>query len=256
MPGTMIQNRGMASPNRPSSQQAAHTRVVVVDDDPEILALLARYLGSHHMEVAGVGSGAALRDELRRAPADLVLLDLGLPDEDGLNVLQGLRREWPGPVIVITGRGEAVERVVGLELGADDYVAKPFDLRELLARIRSVLRRSQPATVAPQGRMFEFDGMLLDAGSQELRDAEGREIPLTAKEFELLKALLDAPQQVLSRDRLMNALHGRAAGPFERAIDVTIGRLRRKVERDPANPRLIKAVRGAGYMLTVDVVRK
>lgn len=232
-------------------------RILVVDDDPEIVALLARYLGGHGLALSGVGSGAELRQAISTDPPDLVLLDLGLPDEDGLSLLQYLRTHWRGPVIVISGRGEAVERVVGLELGADDYVSKPFDFRELLARIRSVLRRA-PVAVAepsPMSRRLAFDRLLLDVAGRRLMDEDGIEIPLTSGEFDLLKAMLDRPHEVLTRDQLMNALHGRDAGPFDRAIDVGIARLRRKIERDPSAPNLIRSVRGAGYMLATDVRR-
>lgn len=232
-------------------------RILVVDDDAEIVALLTRYLGGHGLALSGVGSGAALRQAIVADPPDLVLLDLGLPDEDGLSLLQSLRTHWRGPVIVVSGRGEAVERVVGLELGADDYVSKPFDFRELLARIRSVLRRAPAAAAepSPMSRRLAFDRLMLDVAGRRLMDEAGAEIPLTSGEFDLLKALLDRPHEVLTRDQLMNALHGRDAGPFDRAIDVGIARLRRKIERDPSAPRLIRSVRGAGYMLAAEVRR-
>ena len=237
---------------------ADRPRILVVDDDAEIVALLARYLNGHGFEVTGAANGAQLRTSIGEAAADLVLLDLGLPDEDGLSLLRYLQTQWRGPVIVISGRSEAVERVVGLELGADDYVTKPFDFRELLARIRSVLRRaaSAPSTkLAGAVTCLRFDGFTLDPAARRLTDRTGAEVPLTTSEFELLKALLDKPKQVLTRDQLMNNLYSREAGPFDRAIDVCIGRLRRKLELDPAVPQLIKSVRGAGYMLAVDVSR-
>ncbi|MBB6599342.1 response regulator [Luteimonas sp. MC1825] len=237
----------------------ARPRVLVVDDDADIVALLARYLGSNGFVVSSAASGADLREALAGALPDLVLLDLGLPDEDGLSLLQHLRQQWRLPVIVVSGRGEAVERVVGLELGADDYIAKPFDFRELLARVRSVLRRAPavaadvPAPAPTPIRRLAFEGMVLDLAARRLADAGGRDIPLTTGEFDLLRALLQHPNEVLSRDRLMNTLHGREAGPFDRAIDVGIARLRRKIERDPATPELIRSVRGAGYLLAADV---
>jgi two-component system OmpR family response regulator len=236
----------------------AQGRVLVVDDDPDIVALLDRYLGNHGLAVSAVGSGAALREALTGPAPDVVLLDLGLPDADGLALLGQLRGAWAVPVIVVSGRGETVERVVGLELGADDYVAKPFDFRELLARIRSVLRRvPAPAAVPPaparDPRVLAFAHLELDLGDRVLRGADGGEIALTGGEYDLLRALLERPREVLSRDALMTALHGREAGPFDRAIDVAIARLRRKVEPDPAAPRLIRSVRGAGYLLAADV---
>ena len=232
-----------------------HARVLVVDDDPEIAALLSRYLGSHGLAVRVAGDGARLRAALDAADFDVVLLDLGLPDMDGMALVGELRARWSGPVIIVSGRGDAVERVVGLELGADDYVSKPFDLRELLARIRSVLRRAQPVHEPPHPMRLAFDGLALDLAARQLSGRDGTPIALTTGEFELLRALLAHPFEVLSRDALMNAMHGRDAGPYDRAIDMQVGRLRRKLELDPADPRLIKAVRGAGYMLAAAVER-
>lgn len=232
--------------------------VLVVDDDAQIAALLCRYLGGHGCRVDTVASGAQLRASLGGPPIDLILLDLGLPDEDGLLLLRHLQQHWRGPVIVVSGRGESVERVVGLELGADDYVTKPFDLRELLARIRSVLRRARPPgyAVDVSNGSFTFDGLQLELSSRRLTDREGREVALTNGEFELLQAMLERPNQVLTRDQLMNCMHGRDTGPFDRAIDVQIGRLRRKLEIDPARPCLIKTVRGAGYVLAAVVEQR
>ena len=234
----------------------ARPHILVVDDDAEIGALLVRYLGGQGFRVSTAGNGAELRTAIRDQQIDLILLDLGLPDEDGLSLLRDFQRQWHGPVIVISGRGESVERVVGLELGADDYVTKPFDLRELLARIRSVLRRARPEPAAAQPsatRRIEFDGLQLDVTVRKLVDREGRDVDLTGGEFDLLQALLARSNQVLSRDQLMNSLHGRDAGPFDRSIDVQIGRLRRKIEVDPANPQLIKSIRGAGYLFAASV---
>ena len=244
----------------PPAHDASSTerpRVLVVDDDPDIVQLLLRYLGGHGFQIAIAADGAQLRAAMTAASPDLVLLDLGLPDEDGLSLLRHLQTQWRVPVIVISGRGESVERVVGLELGADDYVTKPFDFRELLARIRSVLRRAkaQAVDVSAAAHRLAFDGLTLDLSSRHLADRNGTEVPLTTSEFDLLQALLARPLQVLTRDQLMNSLHGRDAGPFDRAIDVQIGRLRRKIEADPARPRLIKSVRGSGYLFAVDVRR-
>jgi DNA-binding response OmpR family regulator len=254
-------------PHRAREQLLPH--VAVVDDDPEVRALLARYLGGQSLRVSAVGDGAGLRALVRAGPVDVVLLDLGLPGEDGLDVLRALRRDWHGAVIIVSGRGEAVERIVGLEIGADDYVTKPFDLRELLARIRSVLRRAAPAAAvlapaapsavspadSPVERALLFAGFRLEPGARRLVDGTGTEVALTTGEFDLLLALARAGQRVLSRDALMNALHGRDAGPYDRAIDAQVVRLRRKLG-DPADrPSLIKSVRGAGYLLAVDVQR-
>jgi DNA-binding response OmpR family regulator len=200
-----------------------------------------------------------MRDALTRTAVDLVMLDLGLPGEDGFELTRQLRKSWNGALIIITGRGESVDRVVGLELGADDYVTKPFDLRELLARVRSVLRRAhQTATPddAANQVAFQFGNFLLSPQSRTLRTTGGATIALTTGEYELLRVLVEHPNRVLSRDDLMEHIHGRNAGPFDRAIDVQIGRLRRKVESDPANPELIRSVRGAGYLFSARVSRQ
>ncbi|WP_225217902.1 response regulator [Luteimonas colneyensis] len=252
------QRPGMTSDAPPTTAPVATVRpdILVVDDDTDIVELIDRYLGAHGFGVRAAHSGADMHAALAEAAPDVVLLDLGLPDIDGLSLLQQLRTHWQGPVIVVSGRGEAVERVVGLELGADDYVAKPFDFRELLARIRSLLRRAAPAAPQPAAgppRRLAFAHLVVDLGARRMHDADGTEIPLTTGEFDLLRALLERPNEVRSRDELMNALHGREAGPFDRAIDVAIARLRRKVEPDPANPDLIRSVRGLGYLLAAEV---
>ena len=233
-------------------------RILVVDDDVEIGKLLSRYLGGQGFEVVVAHDGAQLRASLAEGGIDLMLLDLGLPDEDGLSLLRQFRQNWSGPVIVISGRGDSVEKVIGLELGADDYVGKPFDLRELLARIRSVLRRATPAPApaAPgASSVLHFEGWSLDLPGRRLSTADGDEVRLTSGEFRLLKALVERPNEVLTRDELMNAVHGRDAGPFDRAIDVQLGRLRRKLGDEGANPRLIKSVRGEGYLFAAAVRR-
>jgi len=232
-------------------------RILVVDDEEDIRDLLANYLSGYGFEVAAVPDGIAMRAELSRAPADLVLLDLGLPGEDGLSLARELRAQPRAPgIIIVTGRGQPVDRIIGLELGADDYVAKPFDLRELVARVRSVLRRTMsgraPAPSAPAD-CFEFVGWRLDLSSRSLTRPDGADVPLTTGEFDLLTAFVQHPNRALSRDRLMAIMHHREAGPFDRAIDVQVGRLRRKIERDPAEPELIKSVRGVGYLFAARV---
>jgi DNA-binding response OmpR family regulator len=233
--------------------------LLVVDDDTGVLDLLRRYFTGQGFEVSAAANGAEMRDALARTTVDLVLLDLGLPGEDGFELTRQLRRTWNGALIIITGRGESVDRVVGLELGADDYVTKPFDLRELLARVRSVLRRAAPSAtpgdVASEVAL-QFGNFLLSPQSRTLRTSHGETIALTTGEYELLRVLVEHPNRVLSRDDLMEHIHGRNAGPFDRAIDVQIGRLRRKVESDPANPELIKSVRGAGYLFSARVSRQ
>lgn len=249
----------MHAPAPPSpSAGSGLPHVLVVEDDAEIVNLLSRYLGGQGMSVSVAESAHQLHHVLGGREVDLILLDLGLPDADGLTLMRELRQRWHGPLIIVSGRGEPVERIVGLELGADDYVTKPFDLRELLARIRSVLRRAQPVAPPPERRDsqgFEFDGLKLDVAARQLHDRSGQPVALTTGEFELLLALLQRPHQVFSRDQLMNALHGRESGPYDRAIDVQIGRLRRKLEANPAEPAIIKSVRGAGYLFAAPVRR-
>ena len=230
--------------------------ILLVDDDAEIGALVSRYFGSQGLRVSVAGSAGGMRTAMEETRVDVVLLDLGLPDGEGLDLLRELRERWRGPLIIVSGRGESVERVVGLELGADDYVTKPFDLRELLARVRSVLRRASEASATPPGETaqgYEFAGMRLETPTRRLTRPGGEVIDLTSGEFELLLVLLRRSHQVLTRDQLMTATHGREAGPYDRAIDVQIGRLRRKLESDPTRPQLIKSIRGAGYLFAPPV---
>lgn len=254
-----IDKRMIIEPDQTSSAtQPMH--VLVVDDDTEIARILSRYFSSHGFRVSTAGDGVQMRRVLDSEPVDIVMLDLGLPGEDGLMLTRHLREHWHGPVIIITGRGESVDRVVGLELGADDYVTKPFDLRELLARVRSVLRRSSPApakTASPssESRRFAFDGYVLDTQSHSLYSPHGEPIALTSGEFALLRVLVENANKVLSRDQLMTHMHGRDAGPYDRSIDVQIGRLRRKIEPDAANPQRIKSIRGTGYLFSPSVQR-
>jgi two-component system OmpR family response regulator len=237
----------------------AQETLLVVDDEEDIRDLLEGYLTGQGYDVLTAGDGTEMRRHMAAARIDLVLVDLGLPGEDGLRLTRYLREHTDVAVIIVTGKGEPVDRVVGLEVGADDYVAKPFDLRELLARIRSVLRRARPAgqtvdaILAPE--VVRFAGWHLDLGGRRLIAPAGVEVPLTTGEFELLAAFVRSPNRVLSRDHLLEATRNREAGPFDRAIDVQVGRLRRKLESDPANPQLIKAVRGAGYIFTAPVER-
>jgi DNA-binding response OmpR family regulator len=198
--------------------------------------------------------GAWAGRDVAQAPA-LVLLDLGLPGEDGFAIARQLREHWQCGLVIVTGRGDAVDKVVGLEVGADDYVTKPFDLRELLARIKAVLRRvaappaagPEGAGAAPRGRL-RFDAWLLDTAARSLRHAARGDVALTGGEFDLLCAFAQHPGRVLSRDFLLEATRGREAAPFDRTIDVQVGRLRRKLEPDVEPPQIIKSVRGAGYL--------
>ena len=226
------------------------TRVLVVDDDPAVRQMLAEYLGAHGYEVRQAASGQAMRAELERGVPAIVLLDIGLPGEDGLTLARYLRERYDVGIIMVTGAGDVVDRVAGLEVGADDYIAKPFDPRELRARLKSVLRRLEGKVEKKSSltNKISVGRCLLDLKSRTLSDAKGREIAITAMEFELLKALIDHPNQVLSRDRLLTLTRNREWEPFDRSIDIRITRLRRKVEEDPAHPRSIRTVRGAGYM--------
>jgi two-component system, OmpR family, response regulator len=233
--------------------------VLVVDDEPAIGDLIRNYLTRHGMRVSVSADGAEMRRVMAADRVDLVLLDLGLPGEDGLSLTRHIRAQSNVGVIIVTGSGESVDRIVSLELGADDFVAKPFDLRELLARIRSVLRRTAaarmqaPASTPPSG--MRFAGWRLETQSRRLFDADGTEVPLTTGEYDLLKVFADSPNQVLSRDQLLQATRNRDAAPFDRAIDMQIARLRRKIEVDADHPVLIKSVRGAGYIFTPRVER-
>ncbi len=248
----------MQSPDRIADSQR---HLLLVEDDPEVVNVLRRSFEAHGFGTSVAGEGMSMRAAIGGDGIDLVLLKLGLPGEDGLELTRYLRTHWRGPIIIVTGRGEAVDRIVGLELGADDYVTKPFELRELLARVRSVLRRTESRDVhaspdeASAVRCFEFEGFRLDLSAHALFDPGGAPVPITSGELELLLALVRQPNVVLSRDRLMSVVHGREAGPFDRAIDVQIGRLRRRIEKDSACPVLIKSVRGAGYLFAARVRR-
>lgn len=229
--------------------------IAVLDDETEITTLLEHYLRSHGFRVSPHQDGGSLLSTMRADPADLVLLDLGLPGEDGFSIARSLREHHSCGLIIVTGRGDAVDRVVGLEVGADDYVTKPFDLRELVARVKAVLRRTVPradataAAGAPQqAGLLRFSGWTLDTAARSLRNTAREDVPLTRGEFELLQAFARNPGRVLSRDFLLSCTRGRDAAPFDRTIDVQVGRLRRKIEANPDDPQLIKSVRGAGYI--------
>ena len=227
--------------------------VLIVDDDPSIREMLAEYLGAHGFVTAQAEDGTSMRAEIERATPDIVLLDLRLPREDGLTLARYLRERYDVGIIMVTGSGEVVDRIVGLEVGADDYVTKPFDPRELLARVKSVLRRSQarPAADAPVDRAAQrvpFGRCRLDLASHQLFDGDGREVAITSMEFDLLKAFAEHPGKALSRDRILTLTRNREWDPYDRSIDIRIARVRRKIELDPENPQLIRTVRGVGYM--------
>lgn len=235
---------------------AEQPHILVVDDEPAIGDLIRNYLTRHGFRVSVVADGEAMRRMMGECKPDLVLLDLGLPGEDGLTLTRHIRAQSNVGVIIVTGSGESVDRIVGLELGADDFVSKPFDLRELLARIRSVLRRTAGERTEPEAlrsKAICFAGWRLDPQSRRLFGADGTEVVITTAEFDLLTLFTQHPNQVLSRDRLLQATRNRDAGPYDRAIDMQIARLRRKIEPDPENPILIKSVRGAGYIFTAAI---
>jgi len=243
----------------------SRTRLLIVDDDPSVREMLREYLEGHGFEVAEAGSGAQMREQFERELPDAVLLDVRLPGEDGLVLARYLREHYDVGIIMVTASGDVVDRVVGLEIGADDYIAKPFDPRELLARLKSLLRRLQarPAaehTPAAAGAISPImtgrkrvGRCELDLEARRLFEIEGSEITITAMEYDLLKTFLANPNRVLSRDQLLMHTRNREWEPFDRSIDIRIGRLRRKIEPDPAGePRCIRTVRNAGYMFVPD----
>jgi two-component system OmpR family response regulator len=231
--------------------------ILVVDDQPEICDLVCGYLAEEGFRVSIANDGAGLREEMARSPVDLVILDLMLgAGEDGLQLARELRDQSEIGIIMLTTRGETVDRIIGLEMGADDYLPKPFHLRELLARVRSVLRRAGSRAVEKgngQRSRVRFAGWTMELASRELLAPGGEEVRLTSGEFELLAALVRHANEVLSRDQLLDLSRHREAGPFDRTIDVQVGRLRRKLEDDPKNPAMIKTVRGGGYVFTPTV---
>ena len=235
--------------------------IAVVDDEADITQLLAGYLGNQGYRISQLHSGHALMALMAADPPDLVLLDLGLPGEDGFVIARRLREHWRCGLVIVSGRGDAVDKVVGLEVGADDYVTKPFDLRELLARIKAVLRRTATsssvaapaAAPAPVRECLRFNTWVLDVAARSLSSAEGQAVALTSGEFDLLYAFAQHPGRVLSRDFLLERTRGRESGPFDRTIDVQVGRLRKKLESDPEDPQIIKSVRGAGYLFAAPV---
>lgn len=233
------------------------TRVLVVDDEAALREPLSDYLVRQGFAAAQAASAAEARARLTAETYDIVLLDIMMPGEDGLSLCRHLIEARQLPVIFLTARGEATDRIVGLEIGADDYVVKPFDPRELVARIRSVLRRAaraaDTATKAAEEFHYLFEGWRLDPLRRRLTDSEGAVVSISSAEFRLLVAFLDHPRQVLDRDRLLDMVQGREAHLFDRAVDNQISRLRRKVERDSRNPELIQTVWGGGYMLAAEV---
>jgi DNA-binding response OmpR family regulator len=238
--------------------------ILIVDDDAKIRQMLTRYLIDEGFQVSSVPNGMTMRECLARTRIDLVLLDLVLPGEDGLQLAREIRSQLGSSaigIIMLTGRSDMVDKVVGLEIGADDYIAKPFHLREVLARIKSVLRRLQPtAPAAPlpsrlavDDEVIRFDGWRLDLGRRELKAPDGSEIALTSGEFDLLVTFAQHPGRVLNRDQLMDLTRGRQWEAIDRSIDAQVARLRRKIELDPKHPSLVKSIRGIGYVFTARI---
>lgn len=231
--------------------------IIIVDDEAPAREMVGDYLRMHGFVVTLCDGGRSLRSVIETSPPDLVVLDLNMPEEDGLSVIRDLKSRTNVPVIMLTATASPIDRVVGLELGADDYVAKPCELRELMARIRSVLRRSVPAkaatdVVGPRAkeRLVRFGTKWLDLEAQALRDDEGNEHPLTASEFGLLRVFAANPKRVLSRERLLELANARDSEAFDRAVDLRIMRIRRKIEPDPARPAVIRTIRGGGYLFS------
>ena len=232
------------------------THILVVDDDREIRDLLSKFLERQGLRVTAARDAREARRLWPLGRYHLVVLDLMMPGESGLDLAKWLRTQGEVPIVMLTAMGEETDRIVGLELGADDYVGKPFNPRELLARIRAVLRRAngEPGAAKPlSAQAIRFAGWTLEPGRRRLLNPDGAEVPLTGGEYELLQVLVERPNRVLTRDMLMDLLRGRQAGPFDRAIDVAVSRLRRKLEDDGRNPNLIKTVRGGGYVLAATV---
>ena len=226
-------------------------KLLIVDDDPAIRKMLTNYFEHQGYATIAASTAQEMRLVLAREPIDLVILDVVMPEEDGLSAIGALRAELSVPVIMVTGKSDTVDRIVGLELGADDYVAKPFELRELLARVRSVLRRARTTrteSAADKGSSFAFGKFRLDTEGQSLFTGEGNRIHLTLAEFQLLHAFVRHPNRVLTRDQLLAASARRGWEPFDRSIDVHISHLRRKIEERPDRPQYIRTIRGAGYM--------
>lgn len=231
--------------------------VLVVDDDPDVRELLDDYLSEHGYSVAQAIDGTTARQQLEKQIPNVVLLDIGLPGEDGLSIARYLREHYDIGIIIVSGAGETVDRIIGLEIGADDYVSKPFDPRELRARLKNVARRYQrpvatettsPAAAQKENSKVKFGPCTLNLLSYQLLDKDGVEIPITNMEFDLLKVLAERPNRPLTRDQLLNLTQNRDWDPYDRSIDIRITRLRKKIEPDPEKPQVIKTVRGIGYM--------
>jgi two-component system OmpR family response regulator len=231
--------------------------ILLVDDDKQIRTSLGRFLVTNGLRVTQAASGTAMWGAIETGKFNLIVLDIMMPGEDGLTLCRRLRETRKIPIVLLTAMSSETDRIIGLELGADDYICKPFNPRELLARIRAVLRRSGEFTTkddAPQPTSYAFEGWKLDTVRRVLRDPQGAVVDLTAGEFDLLVAFVEHPQYVLSRDQLLDLARGRSSSAFDRSIDVQISRLRRKIEADPQQPAFIKTVRSGGYIFSAEVI--
>ena len=236
--------------------EPAPTSILLVDDERSLREPLAEYLTRQGFVVREADSAAQARTLIAQELPDLALLDIMMPGEDGLSLCRHLVESRGLPTILLTAKGEAMDRIIGLEIGADDYVTKPFEPRELVARIRSVLRRAErPAAVADEELLYRFEDWQLDPLKRRLTDPDNALVPLSTAEFRMLRAFCDHPRQVLDRDRLLDMVQGREAHLFDRAVDNQISRLRRKIEADSRDPRFIQTVRGGGYRFATDVAR-
>lgn len=234
------------------------TSILLVEDDAEISQLITQYLEKHDMDVVAVSNSEAMDQALSNRAFDLLLLDLNLPGEDGFSICRRVRAQQSLPIIIVTAKAEDVDKILGLEMGADDYVVKPFNSRELLARIRAVLRRADTQSrvgASPPRQTYHFAGWRMELLSREVVSPRGIKVAMTGAEFDLLHALCENPNRVLTRDQLINLTHGPTSGPFERSVDVLISRLRQKLEKDPKNPAIILTVRSEGYLFAASVTR-
>ena len=232
--------------------------ILAVDDEPEVLEIIQDYLGAKGFRVLAAGSAEEARAILGRETVDLAMLDITLPGEDGLSLARHIREHHAAAIVMLTALDSVVDRIIGLEIGADDYVTKPFDPREILARVKNILRRTAPpqasGTAPPpaEGQRVRMGSCLLDPDSRTLRNGEGAEIPLTSGEFDLLQAFATHPNRVLSREQILNLTQQREWDPFDRSVDIRVTRLRKKIEPNPDKPRYIKTVRGTGYRFVPD----
>ncbi len=231
-------------------------RVLIVDDDERLVRVLSKYLSREGYRVREAANGDEMRARLAEEPADLILLDLILPDEDGLSLARDLRAESDVAIVMLTGKTDTIDKIVGLELGADDYITKPYDDRELLARVRTVLRRTAKGGDAVHGAEDStavFAGWNLDFVAHELTSPGGTHVHLTSSQFQLLASLVARPNRAMTREEILSLVSGRNWSPMDRSIDVLVGKLRKKIETDPKSPTLIKTIRGVGYKFTAHV---